>query len=82
VALAVFKTVAGRPAPSWVGSTPMRSRHNFYLVAVRMTGRHTVSGSEEAEPLPPILPPNWAVRGDNRRDGTVRTAGIGCPGSS
>ena len=27
MALAVFKTVAGRPASSWVGSTPMRSRH-------------------------------------------------------
>ena len=29
MALAVFKTVAGRPAPSWVGSTPMRSRQFF-----------------------------------------------------
>ena len=27
VGLAVFKTVAGRSAPSWVGSTPSHSRH-------------------------------------------------------
>jgi hypothetical protein len=28
VGLAVFKTVAGRSAPSWVGSTPSHSRQS------------------------------------------------------
>ena len=53
--LAVFKTVAGRLASSWVGSTPMRSRH---LVLSSDRERSPAEGlSCEGEPLVGCRPP-------------------------
>src|SRR6478672_458975 len=40
-AAAVFKTVAGRPSPSWVGSTPIRLCHRSKAVDTLCDAAHS-----------------------------------------
>jgi len=71
VGLAVFKTVAGQPALSRVGSTPTHSRQFSKLEAADSWGSTKPQPVSEADRFPATLIAECSNAGEVRQDFTI-----------